>query len=256
MYGKEVHGWVSRKKFIKKLHAMVCTSWVFCLSHSNRFIMLTHNRCADPVAVPFKFTLLLLLQWSNFSSVRLQGSFRSVIEGGSVSPPPWPMCWISLFWNHEDNANTCKQYLIPMISSPITSARNGMKQLNNNAHSLQENRTGRLNFVRLSAEIDPNELPREMPASIKRGDAHGELLDSRFLSVALYYQMAPFSITLTKNNWFRDRVPTKLPLIDYFGRLFCLTLFFLMKKKAIFSLIFSYGYFPNMNHAHKKSLLI
>ena len=65
----------------------------------------------------------------------------------------------------------------------------GKKRLNNNSRSLQENQIDRLNFERPSAEIDSNELPREMPASIKRGDARGELLDSRFLSAALYYQI-------------------------------------------------------------------
>ena len=81
------------------------------------------------------------------------------------------------------------QTISPVITSPITLPMKGKKRLNNNSHSLQENQIDRLNFERPSAEIDSNELPREMPASIKRGDARGELLDSRFLSAALYYQI-------------------------------------------------------------------
>lgn len=111
------------------------TFWVFCLSHSNWFIFFfsvwmsflmdfvrvfiaasisfsfyisSHLSAAVYLPIPFKFVSLFFCK-NNVIEILLSPA-PSMIEGGSVLPPPWLMCWISFFWNHEDKVNSCKQY--------------------------------------------------------------------------------------------------------------------------------------------------
>lgn len=113
--------------------------------------------------------------------------------------------------------------LVPMMPSPITLARNGTGRLKKKIiiHTHRKKiEPAELKFERPSAEIDPNELPRELPASIKHGDAREELLDSRLLSVALYYQMDSVPSNRTKQliSWsYTDKVTFNWLSVHFVG---------------------------------------
>jgi hypothetical protein len=143
-------------------------------------------------------------------------SLRSGSQAPSVNVSPLQRDWwvesVSFLESRRQLANN---NLVAMIPSPITLARNGTGRLNQKIHT---HITRESNRPQVWTTISPRSVlmnclvncpPLQKNKKKKHGDARGELLDSRLLSVALFIiEWTPFSIT-EQSNWFRDRRPTK-----------------------------------------------